>query len=195
MKIAVLGGSFDPPHFGHKILAEKIINELNFDKVLIIPCFDHDFGKKLSPAKNRLQMTKLLRKKQIEVSDIEIKRGGVSISIDTLIELGKQHPNDNFYWVLGSDQLSDFHKWDYWEKIISDFGLIVAKRDNEKNLSQKIRKDLDLEKLPKEIIILKADIPNISSTEVRERTKQNKSIHTLVPEKVEEYIIKHNLYK
>lgn len=195
MEIAILGGSFNPPHFGHKVLAEKIIEELNFGKVLLIPCFEHDFGKKLSPSGDRLTMTKLLEEKEIRVSDIEIKRGGVSISIDTLIELKKHFPKDSFYWVLGSDQLENFHKWDYWEKIISDFGLIIAKRGNEKNLKQKTKNDLKLKKLSEKIIFLKSDIPNISSTEIREKIKKGQSIQNLLPKNVEKYIKNNKLYK
>lgn len=165
MKIAILGGSFDPPHIGHKIIAKQMRKDYKFDQVWLLPCCLHAFSKPLTAPTHRLNMAKMLKEKNIKVSDYEIKRGGISLSIETLIELSKIYPKHKFSWIIGSDQVKDFPKWEGWEEIINVYGLIIAKR-----------------------------IPNISSTIIRRHVKQKKPISHLVPKSVERYIKKHKLY-
>lgn len=205
MNIAILGGSFDPPHNGHVILANEILKKFSFqpqgltpkyfDQALLVPCFAHAFGKKLSSPQSRLAMTKLLEADNIKVSEIEVQKGGISYSIETLHDLKKQFPNDHLYWVIGSDQLSEFSTWEGWKEIIKDFGLIVAQRGNEKNFKQNVENSLQELKSENTLLLLSPnDIPNISSTEIREKVKKGESIHNLVPKTVEEYIKKNKLY-
>ncbi len=171
MRIAILGGSFDPPHNGHVKIAESVISKLKFDQVWLMPCFAHAFGKNLTSAKDRFAMTVLLETKTIQTSDYEIIKGGISISYETLIDLKELHPHHSFSWIIGSDQIADFPKWEGWQEITHTFGLIIIQRDGKNN------------------------IPNISSTEIREKVKKGEPITGLVPTKVEEYIKKHSLYK
>lgn len=182
MKIAILGGSFDPPHNGHVKIAENVIAKLNFDQVWLMPCFAHAFGKKLSNPADRLAMTMLLETKTIQTSDYEIRKGGISISFETICDLANLHPHHNFSWIIGSDQIADFPKWEGWQEIINRFGLIVVQRDKK------------AQTLDNTTFLQSNDIPNISSTEIRERVKNGQPITGLVPEKVEEYIKKHCLY-
>lgn len=166
MKIAILGGSFDPPHIGHFLVAKQVLIDYPIDQVWLIPCFLHAFSKKLTIVDHRLNMTRLIKTKNIKVSTYEIEKGGVSLSIETLKGLSKLYPQHKFSWIIGSDQVKDFTKWEGWQDLINIYGLIIAKR-----------------------------IPNISSTLIRNNIKQGKSISKLVPKKVEEYIKKHKLYK
>ncbi len=165
MTIAVLGASFDPSHNGHLTIAENVLKSQKADKVILMPVNIHPFAKKLSNASHRLAMAKLLAGNNIEVSDLEIKRGKISYTIDTLNELKKLYPEDHFSWIIGSDQLEKFSKWKSWQYIVNDFGIIVAPRDNP-----------------------------VSSSEIRKKIKERKTIKNLVPEKVEEYIMKNKLY-
>ena len=194
MKIAVLGGSFDPPHLGHVKIAEYVIATENFDQAWLIPCFAHAFGKVLSPAKDRFAMTTLLETKTIQASDFEIQKGGISISFETLTDLAKLHPYHAFSWIIGSDQVADFPKWEGWMEIITKFGLIIVQRDGKGNVEEKTKDMLHLPTLAGITFIQSNSIPNVSSTEIREKVKKNESIHSLVPKSVEEYIIKHALY-
>lgn len=185
MRIAILGGSFDPPHNGHVKIAEHIVTKLGFDQVWLMPCFAHAFGKNLTNAKDRFAMTVLLETKTIQASDYEVQKGGISISFETLTDLAKLHPYDSFFWIIGSDQIADFPKWEGWKEIIDRFGLIVVQRDK-KALTNKTFDNITL--------LQSNEIPNISSTEIREKVKKEEAITDLVPEKVEEYITKYNLY-
>ncbi len=183
MRIAILGGSFDPPHMGHVKIAESVISQLKFDQVWFMPCFAHAFGKKLSSPQHRLAMTELLETKTVRASDFEIQKGGISISHETLLDLAQLHPYHNFSWIIGSDQIVDFPKWEGWQEIIQKFGLVIVQRDL-----------LNPSTLEGATFFQSDDIPNISSTEIREKVKKGESITDLVPTKVEEYIIKHKLY-
>ncbi len=195
MRIAILGGSFDPPHNGHVKIAENVLKKLAFDVVWLMPCFAHAFGKQLSPPQNRLSMARLLETSTVKISDFEIQKAGISISVETLEELAKQYPTDRFSWIIGSDQIKDFPKWDYWQEIISLYGLIIVKRDEKENLEDKTKKALGMQTLDGITFLACEDIPNISSTEIREKVKRGESIDALVPKNIEEYIKKHGLYK
>src|SRR5438477_12504705 len=113
MKIAILGGSFDPPHLGHVLIAEQVKEFLKIDQVWLMPLYqknmqDEVFHKNLTAVSHRLGMTKLFKNHFIKVSDYEIEQNKTSYSYETLQGLQKLHPDDEFYWILGSDQLKDF---------------------------------------------------------------------------------------
>jgi len=199
MKIGILGSSFDPPHIGHVLIARQIKEILKLDEIWLMPCYSHPFNKKLNEPKLRLEMVKFLEEDYVKVKDFEIKKEKVSFSIETLEDLEKFFPNNKFYWIIGSDQLESFKKWKKWKEIIENHGLIIFSRSNVlKDFEKKVISYLGLKEIPKNLIILNTQnliLTNISSTRIRERIKQGKSIKYLVPEKVEEYIIEHKLYK
>lgn len=196
MRIAILGGSFDPPHNGHRAIACEIKKQLGFDQVLLMPCYQHPFRKSLSQALDRLAMTRLLEGEHIKVSDFEVKQQTISYSIDTLNTFSAIFPNDTFSWILGSDQLIDFPKWKNWQAIIQQYGLIIVPRKMTiAETEQLAEKSLKLS-LPATISFIDStEIPPVSSTSIREKVKNNESIEALVPKTVEEYIIKQQLYK
>lgn len=198
MQIAILGGSFDPPHLGHLLISQQIKKHLNVDQVWLMACFQHPFAKKLTNPKHRLAMTKLLESESIRASDFEIKQGKINYTIDTIRELKKHYPNDTFYWIIGSDQLAKFKKWKEWQEILTYPLIVYAREQKPEELENYIKQALNLPEIPQKMFLLKEQnllTSNISSTKIRERVKQRLPIKTLVPKKVEKYIIEHNLYK
>src|SRR5581483_6286412 len=106
MKIAILGGSFDPPHLGHILIARQVIERANMDEVWLMPNYNTSahhavFQKKLSPVADRLAMATLLEQKKIKASDFEIENNQKSLAIVTLTLLSKQYPEHTFYWITG----------------------------------------------------------------------------------------------
>jgi nicotinate-nucleotide adenylyltransferase len=199
MKIAILGGAFDPPHSGHLIVAEQIREYLKLDEVWLMPVFSHPFSKSLSPAPLRLAMTKRIGTDFIKSVDFEINRNEISYTIDTLRLLKNQRSDDIFYWCIGSDMLKDFHKWKEWEKLIHDFNIVVYPRGTGVlDLETHVLEAFRINPLPENITVINGQdvvISNISSTLVRRRIQNNKSIKYIVPDSIIGYIEKNNLYK
>lgn len=187
MNIAILGGSFDPPHKGHAIIANRLLKLFHFDRIWLMPCYQHPFSKSLSSADKRFKMTKYLEDDKIKVSDLEIKNKTISYTIDTLKFLTKKCPKDNFCWVIGADQIDNLTKWKKWQEIIDNYKLIVIPRTGFEKTQKKLKNmiPIDRKKFPPIYI---------SSTLIRKRVKENKSISNMVPKKVEEYIIQNRLY-
>ncbi len=204
MKIAILGGSFDPPHLGHILIARQVIEFAGMDQVWLMPNYSTGaqhaiFQKKLSPAQDRLAMTKLLEDDKIKASDFEINENKKSITIDTLYTLSNMHPKDRFYWITGSDKLETFHLWDDWQKIITDYRLIIFPREHMLwHLENRVKEALQLQKIPSNVIILQNKeliLTNLSSTIIRERERKGLPIDFLVEPAIKKYIKEYKLYK
>ena len=198
MRIALLGGSFDPPHKGHLLLAEQIRRLLPIDEVWLIPCYKHPFGKQLSPEKHRLTMTRLLENTLIKVSDVEITKKDISYSIDTLRLLQQLYPSHSFFFIIGSDQIRDFPKWKEWQAIINEFGLVIYPRNiDTTTIPALVKQTFHMHTIPKTVLYPKETLQTsrISSTEIRTRIKNNQSITGLVTPAVAAYIMKQRLYE
>lgn len=201
MRIALLGGVFDPPHIGHYIVASQVKEIFNMNEVWFVPCKKYNplFHKIMSSENHRFQMVKLIENKTIKVSNVELKREGFSYMIDTLDILSKQNPHNEFNLIIGSDQLKGFHMWKNWEEIIKKHRLIIFPRDTHVSyLEKRVRKGLKLKYIPDNIKLINSPdliIANISSTKIRERIKKGLSIKYLVDLKVEKYISEHSLYE
>lgn len=192
MKIAILGGTFDPPHLGHLILADTVIRELNYDKVLFIPS-------KIPPHKNisgevsnedRLNMLKLSIEddKRFSFDDYELKSEGISYTIKTLNYLYENYDIDGkIALIIGADLIKDFHKWKEPEKISELANIVAVNREESDNLDKE-----NIEKYNIKIII--APRIDISSTLIRERIKKNKAFRYFLNDKVYNYIISNKLY-
>ena len=192
MKIAILGGTFDPPHLGHLILAETVLKELNYDKVLFIPS-------KIPPHKNisgevsdedRLNMLKLSIEddKRFSFDDYELKNEGISYSIKTLNYLYQNYNIDGkIALIIGADLIKNFHKWKEPEKISELTNIVAVNREENDNLDKE-----NIEKYNIKIII--APRIDISSTLIRERIKKNKAFRYFLNNKVYDYIISNKLY-
>ncbi|MGB9665624.1 MAG: nicotinate-nucleotide adenylyltransferase [Ignavibacteria bacterium] len=189
-KIGILGGSFNPIHLGHLILANTVCEEFQLDKIIFVPCYIQPLksNKDFAPPEARLEMIKLAiqNNPKFEVSDIEIKRKGMSYTVDTLKYFKKKF--DDLYFVIGADNIKDFHHWKEPDQILELTKLIVTNRGGiDKKIPEKLR--------GKKIFVCRIPDIEISSTMIRNNIRSNKSIKYLVPQKVETYIIKNKLYK
>lgn len=197
MKIGILGGTFNPIHHGHLIIAEYISEILNFDKIIFIPTGipPHKDRGEVLDGKTRAKMLSLsiASNPKFEISTIEIDSEDISYTIDTIKNL-KQSSNDDFHMIIGGDSLLSLHSWKGFEKIISEVNIIVADRYG--SCGKKIIDEIDRlnKETHKKIININTPIIDISSTEIRNKLKMGKSIKYLVPEKVENYILKRGLY-
>jgi nicotinate-nucleotide adenylyltransferase len=192
MKIGVFGGTFNPPHLGHLIVAESARESLNLDKVLFIPCASspHKSSGSLVDADCRLEMVKLATSgnTRFEASDIEIERGGRSYTVDTLRALTVLYPHAELYLLIGIDNLLELHTWKEPEEI---FGLTEVVAINRPGFDPaSVRKDY-----LRRVTFLRYPSIDISSSEIRRKAKMGKSIKYLVPSAVESYILKHGAYR
>jgi nicotinate-nucleotide adenylyltransferase len=192
MKIGIFGGTFDPPHFGHLIVAEHVRDGLGLDRILFIPAVipPHKLQRSdITPADMRLEMVRLAIEGNgsFEVSDIEIRRGGLSYTVDTLKELRTQRPTDDLYLLMGMDNLRDFYGWKDPEMIRRIAHIVVMTRPGfeAKSMSEEDRSTMTI-----------CDVPEIeiSSREIRRRVRQRHSIQYLVPTTVLDFITKNDLY-
>jgi nicotinate-nucleotide adenylyltransferase len=184
MKIAIYGGTFDPIHHGHLILARQALEELNLDLVTFVPAAESPFkaNHQSASAEHRLQMVKLAIENEpgFVVDSLEIDRGGVSFSIDTVLAIQKKFPDSELFFLLGednADQLAQWHRYGELEKLVR---FIVLSRTNKR--------------LPKHYPVIRRHF-EISSTELRNRVANRQQITYLVPEAVLRYIQDHNLYQ
>jgi nicotinate-nucleotide adenylyltransferase len=188
MKIGILGGTFNPIHLGHLILAQEVMEKLNLEKIIFVPAYlpPHKDNSDIAPALDRFKMVKLAIKgnKRFSVSDIEIKRKGRSYTIDTVKEFKKLYPNDELYFIIGSDLLNYLDSWKDLDEILKLINFVVATRPG-----------YPLEKIPAHIFRIDIRAIDISGFEIRQAIKNKKSFRYLVPEPVYRYINKRGLYR
>ena len=187
MKIGILGGTFNPVHVGHLILAEEAREKLGLDKIIFIPANlpPHKDNIDIANPQARLKMLKLATKgnKYFVVSDIEIKRLGRSYTIDTIKTLKDKYSKDELYFIIGSDLLKYLEEWRDLNEIFKIVKFIVATRPG-----------YPLENIPAYIKTLGIRAVDISGFSVRQCVKEGKSFRYLVPEAVFEFINKTKLY-
>ena len=191
MKICLFGGTFDPPHIGHLLLAQTIFEEECFDKVLFIPAYQPPHKNNFSPVKDRVNMLKLAIKENpnFEISEIELDRGGVSYTVDTIKALKDELKiaNESCYYLMGSDTLLDFHSWKKPREILNECRVIVAIRPGFRpsDLKSWILHKIHFSNIPRF---------EISSSNIRARWTKNKTIRYMVTLPVWNYINKNKLY-
>ena len=186
MKIGIFGGTFNPPHLGHKHFVKAMADKLGLDKVLIIPTFepphketDHNIS-----CEDRIRMCRrLFDDKRFEISTIETDRGGKSYTVKTLEELRKVYPDDELCFLLGSDMLLSFHTWYRYEDILKLCTLCAATR--EKGLE-----------LPDDKCIVVEDFEPVemSSTEIREKVRLGEDVSEFTGEEIASFIEEKELY-
>lgn len=194
MKIAVFGGSFNPPHLGHQIIASQILDFTPAEEVWLTPCYKHTFAKDLASTKHRSLMTKMITSSKINYSHLEIENKLSGETIELMELLNQKYPEHEFSFVIGSDNLKYFKKWQDWEKLVSHYVFYVFPRPGfDYQLGAfKLDKPAYQFKLIKNFLVVKS---NISSTIIRKKIKKNLSIHNLVPKEIEQYIKKNMLYE
>lgn len=199
-KIAIFGGTFNPPHMGHIRLVKAFEEQKGFDKVLIIPTYlpPHKQSTQLASCEDRLQMCRLAFSQPVfEISDIEVQRGGKSYTYDTLKQLAKVYKDAQFYLIIGSDMFLTFHEWRMAEEIFDLCTVCAALREDDKSLAelQEYAKKFFPERADKLNIVLSDFKPlEVSSTQLRQKIGEGQDVSNLVPKAVLEYINGRGLY-
>jgi len=192
-KIGLLGGTFDPIHTGHLIVAELIRDRLALKKVFFIPAKRHPFKNNsfIAGEGHRLKMIHLAidDNDQLGVSDIELKADQISYTVDTILKFKIEHQVDDWdiHFLMGMDNLNQLHKWKDPEKLVKMSKIVVFSRPG-------FEPDQQAGKFLPYIQIIPVPLLEISSTQIRDRVKKGYTIRYLVPPKVESYIIDHKLY-
>lgn len=195
--IGIMGGTFNPIHIGHLIAAEEVSVKMGLDNIIFIPTGNPPHKNKniILPALHRLEMVNLAIKNndKFQISEMEINREGKTYTYDTLLELHNLYSDSELFFIIGYDTLKELGTWRSIGEVCKLCSFIVVNRNNDRGDMEKSIKE-NKEKYNAKIHIV--DIPNIevSSTDIRSRKEAGESIKYLVPESVENYIIKNDLY-
>lgn len=196
-RVGILGGTFNPPHNGHIDMARRVKGEFSLDEVSLMPCGNpphKDHG--LAPKEMRLQMTRMCAAgTDVKVLDFEVKRSGFSYTSETFAELREKEPETDYYFIVGADTVFELCTWHDFERLFKLTNFICVRRQN-----------YDLLALAAEIARLKQDYGAhiflseytglfVSSSYIRRRVAESRSIEGLVPQSVEEYILANGLYR
>lgn len=197
MNIGIMGGTFNPVHSGHIAFIRAFTSQIQLDICYVIPARRSPFrmNEPLAEDQHRLNMLKLACEDipNVIVSDMEIKREGLSFTIDTISEIQQVHPGAQLFLLIGEDQAHRFKEWKQWDELLASVQLCIVQRTQNANmhaLIDELIKDVNC-KMP---IVLNSPLFHVSSTLIRESTKNGISIEHLVPESVETYIREHHLY-
>jgi nicotinate-nucleotide adenylyltransferase len=195
MRIGIFGGTFDPPHVGHLALARAAQEQLELDEVIFLPAARNPLKADRANAdgKHRLEMVRrlLANEERMAVSDMELTRGGISYTVDTLGELQMIQPAD-YWFILGADALKRFAEWKNPQRLLKMCRLGVAIRpptteaDVVSRLPQELREKVD---------IVKMSPMAVSSTEIRDRISSGKGTADWLPSSVAKYIQSNQLYR
>lgn len=197
-RIGILGGTFDPPHIGHLILAEYTIEALELERVLFVPAADppHKRDQTRTPIHHRLAMLEraIEDNKRFVISRVDIDRPGPHYSVDTVGIIQAQYPDAELYFVMGGDSLRDLPNWRSPEVFIQRCKLAVMRRSDEDIHSH--MHDAVLPALAERIIMIDAPLLGIwiSSTHVVQRLQEGKSVRYVVPQQVMQYIFEQKVY-
>lgn len=191
MRIGLLGGSFDPPHNGHLLAAGDVCDALGLDRLVFIPAAVQPFkvGQAGATGPQRLAMVQLLIQgdPRFEADAVEIDRGGLSYTVETLAALHDRRPSDELFWLVGGDISGSFAKWREPGRIAELATLVVMERDG-------LDPEAVLAAMPPGTQVLATRRIDISSTEIRQRVREGKSIRGFVPDAVAAYIAEQRLY-
>jgi nicotinate-nucleotide adenylyltransferase len=198
-RIGVLGGTFNPIHLGHLLIAQDAMEQMTLDRVKFIPSAmpPHKTAEALASERDRLRMIKLAVRgnERFEVDDIEIRRGGKSYTVDTLLELRRREPKADFYFIIGADSLRELHQWREAQRVVRLCTFVTVPRPGfeskpvvDRRLDAASRKRLRQH-------VLQGHSCDIASREIRSRVASGRSIRYLVPDAVTDYIRRHGLYQ
>lgn len=197
-KIGVMGGTFDPIHVGHLMLAEWAIDAAGLDQVWFIPTGQSYMkaDRQILPGSERLHMAELAVEgnDKLKCLDIEIVRGGYTYSYETMEQLKSLYPEEQFYFIEGADCLYSMENWKYPERLLSSCTILAAVRGDAALQELEIKKTELLKRFGGSIQLMPFLQMSISSTEIRERLKQGKSVRYMVPDKVLMYILEKGFY-
>lgn len=198
-KIGILGGTFNPVHTAHLIIAEAAQEDAGLDDILFVPsgCSYLKDASDIVSAKHRINMTGLAIEDNphFALSTMEIDRGGNSYTCDTIMELKKRYPDQEYYLIVGADNLFTMEEWKDAEVIFQNAKILAAVRGNKKRADMEKKIAQLKEKYGADIILLDVRQVDISSSEIREKIAAGRSVRYMLPEKVREYILKNHLYE
>jgi nicotinate-nucleotide adenylyltransferase len=196
-RIAIFGGSFNPIHYGHLLLADEVLEALELDRILFVPAAvpPHKSPARLAPAGDRHEMVRLATAgfPKFEVSDVELRRAGPSYTVDTLEEL--RIPRVDLFLIVGSETFLDLLTWREPRRIAELARLVVVPRvgsafDPDSAAAQKVVREIGQEPL-----IVRATSLPISASDLRRRVREGRSIAYRLPEAVAAYIRARRLYQ
>ncbi|SHH20674.1 nicotinate-nucleotide adenylyltransferase [Thermosyntropha lipolytica DSM 11003] len=197
--LGIMGGTFDPVHIGHLLAAEWVRSEFNMDKVVFIPAASppHKDEGDMTPIEHRYRMVELAIQDNpyFEISPVEKERKGKSYTVDTIAYFRERYPDKDLYFIMGTDSLLSFPTWKKPELLVTLCSFVVVSRPGYVIPASFWEKEGLLPLLQPKLYILEMPGMDISSSEIRERIKQGKSVKYLLPREVEEYIYKHSLYR
>lgn len=215
-RLGIIGGTFNPIHYGHLAAAEEVRDRLKLDRVLFIPSFlpPHKQEEDMPSAVQRLEMVRLAvsGNSHFKVSDVEVKRGGKSYTIDTIDALLQQHPGAELYFITGLDSFLDIQTWRDWERLLklcffvvlsrpgysfADLARIVFMKESAPDLAALDRQETEQVMMKSgdfKVYLERISLYDISSTDIRTRIHQARTVKYHLPEAVEHYIIENKLY-
>ncbi|MDX1510109.1 MAG: nicotinate-nucleotide adenylyltransferase [Nitriliruptorales bacterium] len=188
-KIGLLGGSFDPPHVGHLVVAEGVKWALGLDEVWFVVAGDPRHKPVETPAEVRLELTRLatVDNAALVVEDREVRRDGPTFTFDTLSELRAQRPDDVFFFILGSDEVVELPNWHRAEELPDLVTFVAVERPgHELPRAHPVQQRVNIVRLPG---------IDISSTDLRERYAKGRPTRYLVPDAVDEHVRSSGLYR
>jgi nicotinate-nucleotide adenylyltransferase len=201
MRIGIFGGTFDPVHLGHLILAENCREQGRLDQVWFIPAAapPHKLDRPVTPFDRRAEMLRLALagNPAFGVNELERDRPGPSYTADTLTELRRRHPGDEFFLLVGSDTLADLPAWHQPARILQMAGLLIWLRPGHPpHSAEQLRQALRLpEQIEVRLQVVEGPLIDISSSDLRRRVAAGRSLRYLVPRAVEQYIREKGLYR
>ena len=198
MKIGLLGGSFNPIHHGHLILAENVRQEAGLDKVLIMPAHASPFklNRKIAPGEDRFRMVQLAVEdnEHLEASDFESASDRISYTADTMRMLEEIYPEDQLFFITGADSILEIERWKDCEELLRRYPFLVGGRPGYRDAELAEFAEYLCREYQADVRIIDIPKADISSTEIRRRSRANQSIKYLTPDKVADYIKEKNLY-
>ena len=198
-RIGVFGGSFDPVHIGHLTIAQDAVEQLELDRLIFVPAAvpPHKQEKTLAEGRHRFEMLQLATEGNLsfEVSDMELQRGGVSYTFDTMTQIQAEHPGATLFFIVGLDSLVELHLWRNVDKLLELCTIVPFARGGED--PARVAEQIQLSEPWKTGLLerlIRIHEIEISASEIRMRLAEGLSIRYLVPPEVEMYIAEHHLY-
>ncbi len=206
MRVGLVGGTFDPIHVGHLLIAETARAHLQLDEMLFIPAGQPWMkeGRPLSPPEHRLNMVRLAIQSNpvFRASCMEIQRPGPTYTVDTLRELHQESGGvDLYYLILGADSVAEFHHWNQPEEVLHFCSLVAAPRPGFPPIGQALLDSIrdigqkDGNGVEEKLVVLEGPMVDISGAEIRRRVAGGLSVRYQVPQEVERYIHRYGLYQ
>lgn len=195
-KIGIMGGTFDPIHYGHILIAAKVKKSFHLDEVVFVPSGNppHKKERTITPAEHRLNMVKkaVAGIRGFSVSTMEIDRAGYSYALDTVNEFYRLYGDDiDLYFITGADAIAEIATWHKADELMGKCRFIASARPG----YQIDKSHAAVEAYKDRIFLFRETALAVSSSEIRQRIRQGKSVTSMLPEDVEQYIKAHRLYQ